>query len=251
MAAVLRGIASVVTVLLAIAVSDAQGDNAGKIATALIGSLFIVLIEWFVRWSPEHLRWARALFDPRARWTGLWVQEVTLVTDSKGLHPHDDNACSVFSVDYAQDSGYGVDGVAYDPHGVAVARYQSQGFSAFTKDGRTMSYVWTGDVLRPRRGLASTHRTGLASLRLKSDRRTGEGRVQHVGLNREFLVSITRVDEKYLAANGLNFTLKSLHDDQTRLLFGPKAARALASNLANGQRSQPGKWRSRLTRPER
>lgn len=227
MASVLRGIASTLTVLLAIAVTDEWGDNAGKVAAAVIGAALIVMIEWFVQWSPKHLRWARGLLDPRARWTGIWIQYVKTVTDAAGRHPDDSNACSVFRIDYENGEGYWVQGNAYDRDGSEVAYYKSQGNPTFTKDGKTMSYVWTGDSIASDSGPITTEREGLARMSLdEGETDAGSGRVQHVGMDRELTVTFERVTDDFLKQHGLDeYTPATLRSAQTRQEFAGKVAR--------------------------
>lgn len=230
-APVLRGIASTFTVLLAIAVTDEWGDNAGKVAAAVIGATLIVLIEGFVQWSPKHLEWARSLLDPRATWTGIWMQHVKTVTDAAGRHPDDPNACSVFRIDYDKEDGYWVQGNAYDREGSEVAYYKSEGYPTFTKDGRTMSYVWTGDSIAGDSGPIKTAREGLARLSLaKGQTDAGSGRVQHVGMDRELTVTFERVTDEFLRRQGLEeYMSVDLRPEQSRQEFASKLSRQLAS----------------------
>ncbi|CUR60255.1 hypothetical protein NOCA1200018 [metagenome] len=228
MAPVLRGMASTLTVLLAIAVTYEWGDNAGKVAAAVIGAALIVLIEWFVQWSPKHLQWARALLDPRAKWTGIWMQSVKTVTDTAGRHPDDPNACSVFRIDYKNGAGYWVQGNAYDRNGSEVAYYKSEGHPTFTKDGRTMSYVWTGDSIAGDSGPIKTTREGLARMTFdEGETDFGTGRVQHVGMDRELTVTFERVTDGFLRRHGLeDYTPAGLRSAQTRQEFARKVSRS-------------------------
>lgn len=229
MAPVLRGLASTLTVLIAIAVTNRWGDNAGKVAAAVIGAALIVFIEWFVQWSPKHLQWARALLDPRATWTGVWVQYVKTVTDSAGLHPDDPNACSVLRIDYKNGEGYWIQGNVYDREGAEIAKFKSQGLPTFTKDGRTVSYVWEGDVVVGDSGPVTTSRAGLATVSLdEGEKNIGDGRVQHVGMNRELVVRLERVTDDYLRQHQIQgYTPTSLRIMKNRLAFGAELARAL------------------------
>jgi len=240
-APVLRGLASVLTVMVAIAVTNIWGDTAGKLAAAVIGAALIISIEWFVQWSPKHVQWIRALLDPRAIWTGVWVQDVRTVTDSLGRHPDDPNACSVLRIDYKNGEGYWVQGNAYDADGVEVAHYESLGLPTFTKDGRTMSYVWQGDSNAPDGEPVSTIRTGLATMTLdEGEKNTGNGRVQHVGMNRELVISLERVTVEYLRRRGIDgYTPASLRIRSTRLGFGAKLAPALALARRSAQANRP------------
>jgi hypothetical protein len=136
----------VLTVVIAILVSSSVGASPlAKILATVISAVVLVAIEWFVRWSPSRLQWARTLFDVRAMWTGIWVQSITLAWTTTGRLSEARNSFSVFRIGY--DDGYYLNGRAYDSDGQDVAEWHSDGDPTFTKDGRSMSYVWRGNAL--------------------------------------------------------------------------------------------------------
>ena len=234
-APVLRAIASIVTVIVAVAVSSSWGDDAGKLVAAITGAVIIAIIEWFVQWSPRHLAWARGLLDPRAQWTGVWTQEVELVSDTSGSRKQDRNSFAVFRVGY--ESGYWVDGRAYDDNGEEIAHWWSVPDPAFTKDGRTMSYVWKGKVTDADSDHLSPDRTGLGTMVLSGgERDSGIGEVQHVDHNRRLDFKLMRITGEYLRKLRIDgYTPASLKDEQIRAEF----AVALALARSRGRRSPP------------
>ena len=225
----LRGFASVLTVLAAVAVSKAWGDTVGQVTAAVVGALLIISIEGFVQWSPKHLQWARALFDPRAVWTGVWLQEVQAVTGPHGILRNDHNTCAVIRIAYQDGDGYRLEGHAFDANGAQVAMFRSLDWPTFTKDGRTMSYVWSGNATRLDDNSTNTDRSGLANVELDLEQKDrGTGTVQHVGQNRELVVTMNRATEGYIRnLVGSGFTPAALLNVETRLKFGAEAARAL------------------------
>ena len=200
--AIIRAIGSVLTVIVAVQVTSSAGDSdSAKIVAAIISAAVIAAVEWFVWWSPKRLEWARERLDPRAVWLGAWVQTVTLAySSSEGVMEEETNAYSVFVVTYdVQRKIYVLAGDAYDRNGVEVAEWSSsvEMFPTFSQDGRSVSYAWRGTMLVA--GERNPLKEGLATLRLtdgKSDE--GSGSIQHVSLDRTFLVDVERVTPTYL-----------------------------------------------------
>lgn len=231
-----RGVSSVLAVVAAIVVSNAAGDNAGKLVGAAVGAVLIFLIEWFVQWSPQHLGWARRLFDPRAVWEGVWLQVVETVTGSGGVRKTDPNTCSVVRITYVSaENGYELVGRAFDSKGEFAAKYASEKWPTFTRDGLILSYEWSGTVDDPTQHLQGATRRGLASVRLTSaERDHGDGLVQHVGMNREMVVTMDRLTDEYIK-NELRiggFKASALLEYNTRMKFGALAAKQLAAQRA-------------------
>ena len=84
-ASVVRSVGSVVTVVIAILVTTRAGVmGAAKVLAAAISAAVLVALEWFVRWSPRHLKWARRHLDERSVWTGVWVQTVKAAWSAAG-----------------------------------------------------------------------------------------------------------------------------------------------------------------------
>jgi len=241
-----RGVSSVLAVVAAIVVSNAAGDNVGKLVGAAVGAVLIFLIEWFVQWSPRHLGWARRLFDPRAVWEGVWLQVVETVTGSGGVRKADPNTCSVVRIDYVRaENGYELVGRAFDSKGDFAAKYASEKWPTFTRDGLILSYEWSGTVDDPTQPSQGVTRKGLASVRLTSaEKDHGDGLVQHVGMNREMVVTMDRLTDEYIRdeLQIVGYTSTSLLDYNTRMKFGAMAAKQMAARkpaVAAGQGAAP------------
>ena len=185
-ASVVRGIGSVLTVLVAILVTTRAGETAtAKVVAAAFSAAVLIALEWFVRWSPRHLQWARRHLDERSVWTGVWVQTVTDAWSASGREDENHNNFSVFRVLYGADSGYVLVGRAYDDAGNEVAEWESTEGATFSTDGRRLSYTWQGKTREPGGGV-DPERTGLATMKLRpGESDNGTGDVQHVGINRQ------------------------------------------------------------------
>jgi hypothetical protein len=229
-ASVVRGLGSVLTVVVAILVTTRAGETAtAKVLAAALSAAVLVGLEWFVRWSPRHLGWARRHLDERAVWTGVWVQTVVEAWSTTGREDDNRNSFSVFRVVYGPETGYSLVGRAYDDDGAEVAEWESTEGATFSRDGRRLSYMWRGktwdgDTVDP-------GRTGLATMQLRpgeSDNGTGE--VQHVGINRQLDVELERVTDAFLRSTGLagTFTVAGLEGDGERRRFARALARARA-----------------------
>lgn len=225
-ASVVRGIGSVLTVVVAILVTTRAGETAtGKIVAALISACVLVGLEWIVRWAPVHLEWARLRLDERAVWTGVWVQTVVGAWSDSGEETGNRNNFSVFRVVYDPDSGYLLVGRAYDDGGAEVAEWESTEGATFSRDGRRMSYVWHGKTWHD--GSMDPDRTGLATFTLRpGETDNGTGEVQHVGLNRQLEVQLERVTAAYLRSTGLDstFSVAGLKGDGERRRFAAALA---------------------------
>lgn len=234
-ASMVRGIGSVLTVVVAILVTTRVGETAtAKILATAISAAVLIVLEWFVRWSPRHLQWARRRLDERSRWTGVWVQTVAQAWSTAGKEADNRNNFSVFRVMYDPETGYTLVGRAYDNEGCEVAEWESTEGATFSKDGRRLSYMWRGKTWEGK-GI-DPERTGLATMKLRpgeSDNGTGE--VQHVGINRQLDVEFERVTAAFLRSTGLDgtFTLPALSGDGERRRFAMALARTRAADQSS------------------
>ena len=218
-APVVRGIGSVLTVVVAILVTTRVGETASaRILGAALSAVVLIALEWFIQWSPRRLTWARDRLDARAVWTGVWVQQVILAWSTAGVDAGNRNRLSVFRVVY--DDGYWLIGRAYDTAGLAWADWESRKPATFSKNGREMSYEWTGIALDG--SGPAPDRTGLSRLALDpGDKDHGSGQVQHVMGNLELKVKVERINDSYLRKKGLGdrFTVAALEDEEARQEF--------------------------------
>ena len=228
-ASVVRGIGSVLTVLVAILVTTRAGETAtAKVVAAAFSAAVLIALEWFVRWSPRHLQWARRHLDERSVWTGVWVQTVTDAWSATGREDDNQNNFSVFRVLYGADTGYVLVGRAYADDGTEVAEWESTEGATFSRDGRRLSYTWQGKTREPGGGV-DPERTGLATMKLRpGESNNGTGDVQHVGINRQLDVEFERVAAAMLRSTGLDqaFTLPALDGDGERRRFAVAFAQA-------------------------
>ena len=228
-ASIVRGVGSVLTVIVAILVTTRVGEAAtAKILAAVISAAVLISLEWFVRWSPMHIQWARHRLDERSVWTGVWVQTVVEAWSTEGRETNNRNSFSVFRVVYGgPEAGYTLVGRAYDSGGTEVAEYESTEGATFSKDGKRLSYIWRGktwegDGIDPLR-------TGLATMQLRpGEKDNGTGEVQHVGSNRQLDVEFERVTAAFLRRTGLDgtFDVASLQADEERRRFAEALALA-------------------------
>jgi hypothetical protein len=238
-ASVVRGIGSVLTVVVAILVTTRAGETAtAKILTAAISATVLVTLEWVVRWSPMHLQWARRHLDERSVWTGVWVQTVNEAWSATGKEKENHNSFSVFRVLYGPDTGYSLVGRAYDNDGNEVAEWESTEGATFSRDGRRLSYTWQGKVWDVD-GI-DPERTGLATNKLRpGEKDNGTGEVQHVGINRQLYVELERVTAAFLRSTGLYdlFSLPALNGDAERRRFAKALAQARSADQSSTKTS--------------
>jgi hypothetical protein len=220
-----RAFSTVFAVVVAVLVSARWGETStGKIVAAVIIAVSIGAIEGFMLWAPRHLAWARRLLDPRSIWTGIWIQDVKLASGARRETNPQHNAFAVFYVDY--DVGYSITGRAYDPRGKESARWRSKGDPMFTKNGRSMSYVWDGVTIDSTIDTDDPNRAGLATMNLDEDD-AGSGWIEHVALNRRLDFDLRRVTRTWLEERGLGeFEPRRLVDPDKRLQFATAFARS-------------------------
>jgi hypothetical protein len=222
-----RAFSTVFAVVVAVSVSARWGDTGtGKILAAIVIAVTIAVIEGFMLWSPRHLAWARRLMDARAIWTGIWVQDVKVAFGERRERNPQRNAFAVFYVDY--DDGYSIVGRAYDLEGKESARWHSKGDPMFTKNGRSVSYVWDGVAMDATVDTDDPNRAGLATMTLDEDN-AGSGWIEHVALNRRLDFDLQRVTRPWLAQRKLaEFDPRRLVDPDTRREFAAAFARRRA-----------------------
>ena len=85
-ASIVRGIGSVLTVVVVILVSTRVGEAAtAKVLAAAISAAVIISLEWFVRWSPMHVKWARRRLDERSVRKSALAAALVVVTAASNL----------------------------------------------------------------------------------------------------------------------------------------------------------------------
>ena len=145
-ASIVSAIGSVLTVVVAVLVTTNVGETpSAKVLTATLSAVALIALQGFILLSPRHLAWARRRLDPRAVWTGVWVQDVLLPWSRKGVVADYPNRFSVFRVVY--DDGYWLIGSAYYASGALLANWDPKKAATFSKNGREMSYEWGGIAL--------------------------------------------------------------------------------------------------------
>jgi hypothetical protein len=226
-AVLFRGFSTVVTVVIAVIVSAVWGDStAGKIWAAVIIAAVIGLVEWMLIWAPKHWAVARRILDPRSVMTGVWIQDVVAVFPHGARSINEEqNRFAVFWVDYQLPDGYMVRGFAYDQHGVEYARWRSEGSPEFTRDGRSMTYRFSGTVTMDKSTRDAEHdRIGFANV----DLRAGTGRVDHVAMTVSLRFDVWRVTTPWLKEVGLGqFRPSQLEEAAERKQFAAAFAQTL------------------------
>lgn len=205
LAIVLRAVNAVGAVLTGIVVGSCIGDDhLADLTTVSITSGIVALAEWAMTWLPRRSRRARELLDPRAVFSGVWIQEKVHSHGESREATTTENRFALFSVSFrpASDS-YTIEGTAYDDAGEEYARWRSVELVHFAKDGRSLTYLWDGTVTSA--GFAAksadSDRTGFSRLELTTDD-AGRGRVEHVARNIVLEFDLQRVTPAWLAAKG-------------------------------------------------
>jgi hypothetical protein len=223
-----RAANAIFAVVVAVVVSMRFGQsNLGKLVTVLITAAVVAVCEGLVVWAPKHSSRARRLLDPRSIFAGVWIQDVVHVHGYEDA-PTAKNRFAVFSLAYRQSTDdYAVEGTAYDEDGKEHARWQSVETAHFTKDGRSITYLWEGTITDRTLGPGDPRRTGFARLLLSSDD-GGRGRVEHIALDGILEFNVRRVTPRLLAEYDLaHFKPSELRDPGLRDKFGA----AFASRL--------------------
>jgi hypothetical protein len=222
-----RAINAIFAVVVAILVSNRFGEStSGKLLTVFITSGVVAFFEWSMVWIPKRSIRARRLLDPRSLFAGIWLQDVKRVHGSEGAKVEFPNRFAVFSIAYNKDEdNYRIEGMAYTPGGVEHARWTSTDVVHFSKDGRSMTYEWSGSIMDSETSPDDPRRTGFAHLQLSSDN-GGTGRVDHVAVDVILVFNLTRITNEWLAANKLavEFKTESLYNPEDRDRFAAKFA---------------------------
>jgi len=213
-----RAVSAVFAVVVAVFVSILYGESiTGKLLTVLITAGVVALFEVLKIWLPRHSARGRQLLDPRSQFTGVWLQEGVMQYGSEGVNIEAPNRFAIFMVGYQKETdNYEVDGAAYTADGVEHARWESTDVANFAKDGRAMTYEWTGTITNTDLDPKDPRRTGFCRLKLLNDD-SGRGRVDHVAVNAVLLFNLSRVTTKWLVARDLpQFKLEDLKDPGQR-----------------------------------
>ena len=220
-AAIVRGFASVITVLTAVIITGLNGETATtKVLAATISAAVIIGLEFAVRLAPRYSTRVRRALDERFVWEGVWVQTVTERRIKGGdSAPAARNDFSVFRVVYDSHVGYLLEGRAFDDTGFEIAQWRSIESATFSWSGRRLSYIWGGKAWQDpddpvRHGLGTM-------LLLAGEDDAGIGDVEHVKKEISMSVKLERVNEEMLAQPQFQgaFTLKGLERDEARRRF--------------------------------
>ncbi|HEY2380121.1 MAG TPA: hypothetical protein VGK48_02960 [Terriglobia bacterium] len=225
-----RAANAVFAVVVAILISTRFGESAaGKLLTVGITTGVVALFEWLLIWLPKHSTRARRFLDPRSLFAGVWIQDVKRVHGSEGVKLEFPNRFAVFTIRYSSEAdNYKVEGTAYTPSGEEHARWDSTEVVHFAKDGRSMTYEWSGSITDPAIGAEDPLRKGFAYLELPSDK-GGRGRVDHVALNVVLMFNLSRVTSEWLAANQLSeFKPAELYSPEDRDRFAKAFVKSFA-----------------------
>jgi len=226
-----RAANAVFAVVVAILVSQRYGDNTtGKILTVVITASVVAFFEWLLSWAPKHSVKARNQLDPRARFSGVWIQQVKFVHSGSEENPDSPNNFAVFTVAYSKDAdNYAIEGIAYTKEGEEHANWYSEKVVHFAKDGRSMTYMWKGTVTNPKiKG--EPGRTGFCNLNLIAAD-GGTGRVDHVAVEVILEFNFSRITREWLAENQVReFEPEKLANPVYRKRFALALAKARASS---------------------
>jgi hypothetical protein len=201
---VFRAVNAIFTVVVAIIITQRFGEShTAKLAAVLITSAVVVFFEWLMRWTPTRSPFVRRLLDSRAVFSGPWLQQVVR-SHGTNAPKEGQNTFAVLTVSYSKhDDNYAVDGTAYTAGGDEHARWESTDVVNFAKNGRVMTYEWTGTVTNRTLAEERLKRSGFARFTLP-DEDGGRGRVDHVGGDVSLEINLTRITKKWLAAQNLS-----------------------------------------------
>ena len=224
-----RAANAIFAVVVAILVSSRFGETAtGNLLTVVITSGVVALFEFLMVWAPKHFLWVRQLLDPRAIFADVWIQEKVRVFGSEGPQLETPNRFSVFFIKYDSSiDNYSVKGRAYTGSGVEHARWDSEDVVHFSKDGRSMTYEFSGTIMTEALGAEDPRRKGFAILELSSDN-AGSGRVDHVAVNAILIFDFVRITVEWLAKHNFGqYKPDSLLDPAARDQFAAAYAKTL------------------------
>lgn len=224
----IRYLSSVTPALLGVLVYSRLGDStAGKVAAVIVGATAVALIEWLLVWLPRKFSRMRLILDPRAVWTGEWIQDVKSAQSPTGDSSENDNNFALVTISYGED-GYAVSGRSYDPQGREHSRWTSDGEPAFTSQARCVSYRFTGTITNPKIQMTKRKREGFVRMQLSSNENDndGSGSVVHVAETTEIEFDLQRITEGWLDANGLRGVFSAGNVFPNRDSFGLSLARS-------------------------
>jgi hypothetical protein len=195
---IFRAFVTITTAVVAVAVSAHWGSSrAGQLIAATIIAFVVGLVEWLMIWTPKHLPIAQKLLDRRSVMLGVWIQKVRLVWGVDGQPVDTSNHMAVFTVRFSREGDYVIAGRAYTKNGQEYARWRSVGQPMFSRDGRSMTYVFDGAVIDRATPSNDRLRRGLTKLAL-TDENSGDGTVEHVAGNVHMEIDFFRVTSSLL-----------------------------------------------------
>jgi len=179
--------------------------------------LVVLAVELALTQGPKHSAWLRRWLDPRAKFEGGWIQNVTAGQGG--------NAVGVFWLDYQSETDtFAVHGYAYSEDFQRWAKWVSTHMFIDTV-GLTATYRWSGEILGG--PTPETEKAGLTNLELRWPPAfalplIGEGRVLHVGEGTRVRFSLHRITNRLLGDLGLPFTVRQLrinaNDEEARVV---------------------------------
>jgi len=200
----IRTAATFFTVLIAVGISTTFGESGwSKVLAAALVGVFLFAVEWALDWTPKHSAVVRKLLDPRAIMVGVWIQSVVKAVPEKSKGTQGLNSFALYWVEYRGDA-YRVVGYAFDVHGIQQARWESMNEPSFTRDGTVMSYRWRGEVIGGPTDLEEIERTGVTTIEIFEDGRSGKGRLDNVGEKRILLFDIEPATKHVLSTYGFH-----------------------------------------------
>jgi hypothetical protein len=189
---------SVLVISTRIGERTVAGYRVAEPLAVLASTTTVLLLEYLLFSFPRQFRRGRLWLDGRAVFEGVWIQNVKRV-EPRGAEASERNRFAIFSTRYDdQSKDYRIEGRAYDAEGVEYARWKSKEQVHFSHDGRSLSYLWEGDVTGDS-AEAPDHlaRTGFSKLDLTSDD-GGTGRVDHVSMHITLIFDFMRVTAEAL-----------------------------------------------------
>ena len=242
---ILRAVNAIFAVAVAILVSQRFGDSGvGKMLTVLITATVVAFFEWLLIWAPKHFPSIRRFLDPRSIFAGVWIQDVVRVYGKDGPKQDFPNRGAVLSISYREPiDNYRVEGTAYDDSGNEHSRWESTEVIHFAKDGRSVTYEWSGTVTNLTVGREDPRRTGFCHMTLSSAD-GGRGRVDHVAVDVLLEFNLTRVTQSWLHWNKLDrFRLEDLYNpndrDQFAVALANSRAKAVSAAASAGTTEKP------------
>lgn len=196
---IVRGLQSALAALAGIWTASRLGNgDMAKLAAVPITSAAALVIEYGLTVAPKRSKSVRKKLDPCSLHEGVWVQRVKAV-ETRIAGP-EENKFAIFVVIYSNDT-YAVDGTAYHIAGEEHSRWESIEPAQFSRDGRAMTYLWRGNVMRPDKGEEneSRERRGVCTIKLSSDD-SGSGCAEHLSKLATLIFDSSRVTQEMIEA---------------------------------------------------